>query len=151
MVGTEETIQAVEDLTNSGSTGFYPSAVAQRARTSVQAATAALTEMVQRGDLRLRFDLVCPGNGRTVKQFNEASEVPLGTLWEDNGVCDEPFVVEKRDVMIAFVPTERYRIRVQRQRAREPHPSEGDPPGLLRRILGKHLPQVRPPARPSSR
>jgi hypothetical protein len=63
---------AVESLTNEGSRAFRASAIARRIPSStVEAITPTLIDMVRNGHLRLRFDLVCPDNGRTIKTFGE--------------------------------------------------------------------------------
>ena len=139
MADREGVATVVETLTDEGSTGFRASAIARRVGASgIEAVTPALMEMVRDGRLRLRFDLLCPDNGRTITSFWEEDELPLGKDWSsDRCTSDEPFIVERRHIWVHFVPTEDFRIRVRRKhvqasRSAEKPPGD-DPPGQSRR------------------
>lgn len=133
----EVLLRTVEDLTELGSEAFRASAVARRVGSAVGTVTPRLMEMVNDGRLRLRFDLLCPDNGRTIRSYREKEELPIGQeVSSDRCGSDEPFVVEPRHIWIQFVPTEQFRARVRRARAQREkagNTPEDDPPGLCRR------------------
>ena len=128
---------AVEDLTDQGAAAFRASAIASRVGDAVEAVTPGLMQMVQDGQLRLQFDLICPDNGRTIRSYSDKEQLPIGqAVSSDRCDSDEPFVVEPQHIWIQFVPTEQLRVRVRRERARRERAAasqEDDPPGLRRR------------------
>jgi hypothetical protein len=130
---------AVENLTDEGSTTFRASAIARCVRaTAVEAVTPMLMQMVRDGRLRLRFDLLCPDNGRTITSFRQEDDLPIGKEWSsDRCAGDEPFIVERRHIWVQFVPTNEFRVRVRRNRVQASRPPErppdDDPPGMSRR------------------
>lgn len=128
--------QAVADLTDAGSSGFHASAVARQIGSVTEIVAPALLGMVKRGQLKLRFDLLCPDNGRTITSFDAGDQLPIGQEWQSDR-CDspEPFVVERAHIWVVFVPTESYRIHVRRRHQAEQRQAtreSGDPPGLER-------------------
>jgi hypothetical protein len=131
---------AVEDLTDEGSEAFRASAIARRVGAEIENVRQQLMQLVGEGTLRLRFDVVCPDNGRTIKSFNEETALPIGQeLSSDRCESGEPFVVEPQHIWVQFVPTEAFRTRVRRERARRSPPArrdkqDDDPPGLRRWI-----------------
>lgn len=136
-VARDALLSAIEELTDLGTDAFRASAVARRVGTDVGAVTPRLMEMVNDGRLRLRFDLLCPDNGRTIRSYREREELPIGQeVSSDRCGSDEPFVVEPQHIWIQFVPTEQFRSRVRRERARREkagNTPDDDPPGLRRR------------------
>lgn len=137
MLAREVLSTAVEDLTDLGTEAFRASAVARRVGSAVEAVAPRLMEMVNDGRLRLQFDLICPDNGRTIRSYREKEELPIGReVSSDRCASDEPFVVEPQHIWIQFVPTEQFRARVRRERARREkagNTADDDPPGLRRR------------------
>ncbi len=138
-MSADRVLEIVEDLTDEGTAGFRASAVARRLSSRVEQVTLALLGMVRDGRLRLRFDVICPDNGRTIESFWQEQELPIGqTRRSDRCDSDEPFVVDKAHIWITFVPSERFRLGVRRRRAqcsRETRVRAGDEqePGLARR------------------
>lgn len=134
MPDPEAVLQTVEDLTDEGTMGFRASAVARRLGSDTSEVTTALVDLVKREMLRLRFDVVCPDNGRTVETYWEGDSLPLGqTRHSDRCETTEPFTVEKEHIWITFVPCEGFRARVRRQRAGRQRQagSDADPdPGI---------------------
>jgi hypothetical protein len=129
-------LRAIEDLTDLGTDAFRASAVARRVGSAVATVTPCLIEMVNDGRLRLRFDLLCPDNGRTIRSYREKEDLPIGEeVLSDRCGDDEPFVVEPQHIWVQFVPTEEFRARVRRERApreKSGNAPEDDPPGLRR-------------------
>jgi len=134
MPDPDAVLRTVEDLTDEGTMGFRASAVARRLGSEMSEVTTALVELVKREMLRLRFDIVCPDNGRTVETYWQGESLPLGqTRHSDRCDTTEPFTVEKEHIWITFVPSEGFRARVRRQRAARQHElgSDADPePGI---------------------
>jgi hypothetical protein len=129
--------RAVEDLTDEGTMGFRASAIARRLKADIGAVTKPLLTLVEDGDLRLRFDIICPDNGRTIESYWEGEELPIGQP-RSSDKCDspEPFTVGKEHVWVTYVPSERFRTRVRRERvarAREPQTAPDDPAAGRRR------------------
>lgn len=135
MASSDAVIAAVEELATEGSTGFRASAIARKVGSSVDAVAPALLALTRNGALSLRFDLMCPDNGRTIHSFNSDADLPIGQEWQDERCeTDEPFIVDRDHIWVVFVPTERWRTTVLRRRARDRAPRDpgGDPPGLAR-------------------
>lgn len=128
---------AVENLTDAGSRAFRASAIARTLRvTTMGPVTRSLLAMVTDGKLCLRFDLVCPDNGRTIKSFTDREALPIGDeISSDLCASDEPFTVEERHIWVQFAPTEEFRIGVRQHRSHakeDTNPAQGDDPaGLL--------------------
>ena len=102
-----EIAQIVQALSREGSSGFRASQVAKQSGSPLAEVQAALMELVEEGMLELRYQLICPDNGRTIKSFSADEELPIGQEVSD-GRCEteEPFVVEKSNIWVTFRPSE---------------------------------------------
>ena len=133
MAETDHIDTAVEHLTDKGSSGFLASAIARRIGTNTEAVLPRLAQLVSSGDLTVRYDLLCPDNGRTIKRFSFDEELPIGQEWTDDR-CDGPFVVSESDFWVMYVPTERFRLNVRRRRSRQGDPPSEDDASEIRRL-----------------
>lgn len=100
-----EVMQVVEELAELGSSGFRASYVSRQANMPVDEVRTELMTLVQKGQLRLKFQLICPDNSKTIRSYNSEEELPLGEELSD-GRCetDEPFLVEKSNIWVTFEP-----------------------------------------------
>lgn len=100
--------QIVQALSREGSTGFRASQVAKQTDSPIVEVQTALMKMVDEGMLELRFQLICPDNGRTIKSYRAGETLPIGEEISD-GRCesDDPFLVEKSNIWVTFKPSER--------------------------------------------
>jgi hypothetical protein len=99
-------VDAVQALARESTRGFRASAVARRAHSPVDEVRQQLMQMVEHGQLELKFQLICPDNGRTICTFDAADELPLGKEMTDQRCeTDEPFVVDKSTIWVTFKPT----------------------------------------------
>ncbi|HEX4188576.1 MAG TPA: hypothetical protein VHY83_11815 [Solirubrobacteraceae bacterium] len=127
-------LKIVEELTDEGTDGFRASAIARQLGLTVEQVSPVLLGMVSDGRLRLRSDVICPDNGRTIRSYWQGEQLPIGkTVQSDRCASDEPFVVTRDEIWITFVPTEKFRVAVRKrrvQRGREeriPAADEGEP------------------------
>lgn len=108
----------VEDLAYGGTRGFRASIVARDLGDGEENVRLALLQMVEAGDLDLRFELICPDNGRTIRRYSIEEELPIGQeVSSDRCETDEPFVVSKDQVWVVFEPALAFVQRVNRARA----------------------------------
>ncbi len=87
--------------------------------------------MVERGDLTLQFQLLCPDDGAVLARFDQDDPLPIGQEVAA-GDCD-PFVVEKRHLWVAYVPTTRLLSGLLKEARGGKAPARR--PGLRRRAL----------------
>jgi hypothetical protein len=109
-----DVLEVVEDLAAKGSRGFQASYVAKRLTKSVGPVAHFLLEMVNDGRLLLRFDLICPDNGRTLETFSLEQDLPIGQL--RSYADDEPFEVRQEDIWVSYIPTDTFKLAVQQKR-----------------------------------
>lgn len=115
-----EVSQIVEELAQAGSSGFRASYVARQAHTSVEEVRAELMDMVSAGKLHLKYQLICPDNGRTIRSYGREEELPLGEEVSDARCeSDEPFIVEKVNIWVTFEPSAELLRGATRQLARK--------------------------------
>lgn len=95
----------VADLVVDETAGFRASYIASLTDTDVKAVQMALIAMVDDGDLELQYQLLCPDDGNVMARFTAEEALPLGEE-VDREDCT-PFVVEKRHIWVAYVPTKK--------------------------------------------
>lgn len=93
----------VAELAERGTGGFRASYVAQRSGRDVVEVQEALRAMVDSGELAVQYQLLCPDDGAVLRRFEQGAELPIGQRIEE-GDC-APFVVQKRHLWVAYVPT----------------------------------------------
>lgn len=111
--------EAVEQLTEEGSVGFYASAVVALTQGDPVEVTRILLRMVEEETLTTTFELRCPDNGRRVGSYESVTEIPFGEEFESDR-CDspEPFVVDETDIYIRFRLNQRARSALRRREHR---------------------------------
>jgi hypothetical protein len=115
-----DVLPVVEDLAYAGSRGFRASVVASQLGASDDEVRLALMRLVGSGELTLKFDLICPDNGRTIRRYSVEEELPIGEMESDTKCeTDEPFCVEKRHIWVTFEPALEFLQQVNRKRAGE--------------------------------
>lgn len=103
---SSDVAQIVRELTEAGSTGFRASWIARQIDDNVDDIRNELMGMVRDGELQLKFDLLCPDSGRTIRSYGNEDELPLGEEVSDERCdTDEPFLVEKSNIWVTFEPT----------------------------------------------
>lgn len=96
-------LEAVENLTEEGSVGFYASAIVTLTDGNPVEVTRILLKMVEEKTLEPRFELRCPDNGRRITSYEEVGDIPLGEeVQSDHCESEESFVVDETDVYIRF-------------------------------------------------
>lgn len=93
----------VADLAERATGGFRASYVAERTGRDVREVQQALRTMVDSGELTVQYQLLCPDDGAILRRFEQGAELPIGQEVEE-GDCAR-FVVQKRDLWVAYVPT----------------------------------------------
>jgi hypothetical protein len=105
--------EAVRDITVEGLERFHGSYVAKRTDIPQDAVNEALAHLVEVGRLDVRLEVLCPTCARTLKVFRSGDSVPIGQLMDAHDACDqEAFVLEERDLWVAYEPTSRYKSRL---------------------------------------
>jgi hypothetical protein len=126
-----EVLSTVEDLAHAGSNGFRASYVASQMQAESAEVRAALIQLVQSGELDLKFDLICPDNGRTIRRYSSEEELPIGKMESDTKCeSDDPFRVEKHHIWVTFAPSLEFVQRVNRTRANQDKKKLTAPLGL---------------------
>ena len=91
-------IASIADRTH----GFRASYIAETTGRGLRDVQRELVEMVDRGELALEYQLVCPDDGAILKRFKQDQPLPIG---EEIDADDcEPFVAEKRHFLVAYRP-----------------------------------------------
>ena len=128
---SQRVLQAVEKLTEQGSVGFYASAIVALTKSNVEDVTKLLLQMVGDHLLEPQFELRCPDNGRRIKSYKDASEIPFGKeMSSDRCESDEPFVIDQTDIYIRFRPCPSYTADLLRRK----HEKGGGQSGKARQI-----------------
>jgi hypothetical protein len=142
-----DVLPVVEELALAGSAGFRASFIADRLQASDEEIRLALIQLVDGGDLNLRFALLCPDNGRTIHVYSADQQLPIGET-VSNLKCEssEPFEVEKAHIWVTFEPSLRLVQRVNREatscakkKALQPAPGSGDDSDTLLVYEGEEL------------
>ena len=98
--------QIVKELAEGGSAGFRASWIARQVDAEVDDVRNELMGMVHDGALQLKYQLLCPDNGRTIRSYSNEDELPLGEEVSDERCdTDEPFLVEKSNIWVTFEQT----------------------------------------------
>lgn len=143
----QRVLEAVEELTERGSVGFYASAIVVATDGDPTEVTQLLLKMVDEQILEPRFELRCPDNGRRIDSYNAADDIPLGEeISSDRCDSTEPFVVDETDVFVRFRLNPRSTAALRRRR----HEKGGGNPGKAHqtRVHRGASPQVGlPPSR----
>ena len=100
--------------------GVRASYVAERAGVPVAAAREDLVRLAEVGDVDMRFEVMCPSDGRTVKTFGVGEELPA-TLFDFDCNGGEPFDVTDQLIWVSFTPSSSLRDEVERD-AEQPTP-----------------------------
>jgi hypothetical protein len=128
---SQQVLRAVEDLTEQGSVGFYASAIVALTQLNVEDVTKLLLKMVGDQILEPQFELRCPDNGRRIKSYKDASEIPFGKEMSSSRCeSDEPFIIDQTDVYIRFRPSPSYTADLLRRK----HERGGGQSGKARQI-----------------
>lgn len=91
-------IAAIADRTH----GFRASYIAQATGWPIRDVQRELVAMVDRGELALEYQLVCPDDGAVLKRFGQHQRLPIGEEIEADD-C-EPFIAEKRHFLVSYLP-----------------------------------------------
>lgn len=113
-------LEAVENLTEEGSVGFYASAIIARTGGDPAEVTRILLKMVDERTLEPRFELRCPDNGRRITFYEAVSDIPFGEeIQSDRCESEESFVVDETDVYVRFRLNQNATAALRRRRRRE--------------------------------
>lgn len=82
--------------------GFRASYIAEMTGKAIRDVQRELVAMVDRGELALEYQLVCPQDGAVLRRFKQGQALPIGEEIEADD-C-EPFVAEKRHFLVAYLP-----------------------------------------------
>lgn len=93
----------VAELAERGTGGFRASYVSQQTGRDMREVQQALRAMVDAGELTVQYQLLCPDDGAVLARFEQGAALPIGQQFEQ-GDCT-PFVVQKRHLWVAYVPT----------------------------------------------
>jgi hypothetical protein len=95
----------VAELAAENTHGFRASYIAKRTGRPVAEIQTELVEMVDRGELVIEYQLLCPDDGAVLGRYGVDDPLPLGESVQKDD-CDE-FVVTKRDIWVSYKPTPR--------------------------------------------
>lgn len=82
--------------------GFKASAIAEMTGETIGDVQGDLVAMVDRGELSLEYQLVCPQDGAVLGCFKRDQPLPIGQKIKADG-C-EPFIAEKRHFLVTYLP-----------------------------------------------
>lgn len=141
-------VEAVEALIAEGVKRFYPAAVADQIGSDPATVARELEELVDRGDLVVRFDLVCGECGTTVASYKAGELIPRDEQIECYGTDDPHLVTAAREnLWVSYSPTKVLadRVRhVEEPRAEEvAHRKRPRPWALMLRALASALKGMR--------
>lgn len=123
MTVAERVEAAVEDLTREHAARFNASYVSKRAEADPEDSRRELLRLVERGDLTLGFEVMCPESGRTISTYSREDHVPVGETI-DCDLCDVgEHVVREEDIWVTFTPTYKLSSRLGRQESPKAAPS----------------------------
>lgn len=126
----QRVLEAVEELTEQGSVGFYASAIVAVTEGDPTEVTRLLLKMVDEQILEPRFELRCPDNGRRIKSYKAVDDIPFGEeISSDRCESAAPFVVDETDVFVRFSLNARSIAALRRRR----HEKGGGSPGKAHR------------------
>ncbi len=138
---TEAVVDVVEDLALVGTSGFRASFVAGEVGAPEREVRKVLGALVESGELEVRFEVLCPDNGRTVRTYSDYRDVPFDEeMSSDRCDSEEPFVVDKDNVWIAFVPSQSLLSRVNRRARGGPRKKGNAPKARWREITTRASP-----------
>jgi hypothetical protein len=105
------TVEAVEALAAENVPRFYPSAVAKRLGRDPNDVARDLEPLVERGELAVRFDLVCDTCGATVQTYRPGEVIEGGEV--ECFATDEPHSVaaSRENIWVSYAPTDALRAR----------------------------------------
>jgi hypothetical protein len=93
----------VAELAAGETSGFRASLVANRTDRPIAEIQRELAEMVERGDLDVGYELLCPDNGRLIARYSASDPLPIGeTIQRDD--CEE-FDVTPRHLWVTYRPS----------------------------------------------
>lgn len=96
--------EVVADLAERSTDGFRASYVSGETGRPPGEVQKELIEMVDNGELTLQYQLRRPSDGAVLRRYTSSDVLPIGEEVETDD--DDPFMVRKRDVVVAYVPTQ---------------------------------------------
>lgn len=122
----QRVLEAVEELTEQGSVGFYASAIVALTGADPMEVTRLLLKMVNEQTLEPRFEVRCPDNGRRVASYGTVDDIPFGQeIYSDRCDSVDPFAVDETDVYVRFRLNQSSSSALRRRR----HEEAGGSPG----------------------
>jgi hypothetical protein len=135
----QQVLEAVEELTEQGSVGFYASAIVAVTGGDPTEVTGLLLKMVDERTLEPRFEVRCPDNGRRIASYESIDDIPFGEdISSDRCDSADPFVLDETDVYVRFRLNQHSSSALRRRR----HGEGGGDPGKA------HQTRVHPGASP---
>jgi hypothetical protein len=99
----QSVLEAVEELTEQGSVGFYASAIVALTGGDPMEVTRLLLKMVDEQTLEPRFEIRCPDNGRRIASYETVDDIPFGEeIYSDRCDSADSFAVDETDVYVRF-------------------------------------------------
>lgn len=124
---------AVMELAAAHTSGFRASYVAKWTGQPLDEVQRQLATLVTQGDLEIRYELLCPDNGRLVRRYVATDTLPLGkTISRDD--CEE-FEVTPQLLWVTYRPTADLAMALLKRVT--PTEKAEARRSLLRRALGK--------------
>jgi hypothetical protein len=96
-------LDVVAELAAGETRGFRASYVAKRTGRPLPAVQRELADMVTRGELEVRYELLCPDDGRLIARYTPADTLPIGETVH-HAECEE-FDVTPQSLWVTYRPS----------------------------------------------
>lgn len=130
-------LEAVEELTEQGSVGFYASAIVTLTGADPAEVTRLLLKLVDERRLVPRFEIRCPDNGRRIATYQALNDIPFGDeIYSDRCDSADPVFVDETDVYVRFRLNPNASSALRR-RKREEEKESGGSSGKVQQTRGR--------------